>query len=142
VIERCISELGLRPSWVGTFFGHRLKYVEGHYKSPEDFNFKIVYALLRFLKDNGLAMELAVKMLPVVYQHPKMDFESVLTSLKFKKISKDDIVSQIPFLRKKFSNIRRSPADHVESHWIMGQLQGISTGNLALADLRKMVDNQ
>jgi glutamyl-tRNA(Gln) amidotransferase subunit E len=109
--------------------------VEGHFKPAAEFNYKIVYALLRFVKQEGLEMEIAKKMLPVVYQHPKMDFESVLISIKFKRISHEQILSQVPYLRKKFAEIRNSSDGIAEEHWIMGQVRRSAEGNVPLGQL-------
>jgi glutamyl-tRNA(Gln) amidotransferase subunit E len=135
LIERIVSELEINPAFVGKFFGHTLKWVEGHFKPAAEFNYKIVYALLRFVKQEGLEMEIAKKMLPVVYQHPKMDFESVLISIKFKRISHEQILSQVPYLRKKFAEIRNSSDGIAEEHWIMGQVRRSAEGNVPLGQL-------
>lgn len=135
LIERIINELNIPPAFCGTFFGHTLKFVEGHYKPSSAFNYKIIFGLFRYLKEQGLALELARKMLPVVYQYPKMEFESVLTSIHFKPNDKNNIIGRIPFLKKKFNQVRASghPAD--EHNWIMGQLRPVALGNIPLTEL-------
>lgn len=135
LIERIVNELDIDPAFVGKFFGHTLKWVEGHFKPAAEFDYKIVYALLRFLKQQGLELEIARKMLPMVYQYPKMDFESVLTSIKFKRVTRDQILAQVPFLKKKFAEIRVTKGDHVETHWILGQIRRSAEGNVPLAEL-------
>jgi glutamyl-tRNA(Gln) amidotransferase subunit E len=135
LIERIINELDVKPAFAGSLFGHTLKYVEGHHASTAEFNYKIVHALLKFLKEKGLDYALARKMLPVVYQHPKMDFESVLISIKFKSIVREEIYSHIPFLKKKFADIRVSKGDGLEVSWIMGQLRKMALGNICLKEL-------
>ncbi len=32
IIEKIVSELDINPSYAGTFFGHEVKFAEGHYK--------------------------------------------------------------------------------------------------------------
>ncbi|MBK7212370.1 MAG: Glu-tRNA(Gln) amidotransferase subunit GatE [Bacteroidales bacterium] len=141
LIERIVSELEIDPAFTGKLFGHTMKWVEGHYKPAAEFDYKVVYALLRFLKQQGLELEIAKRMLPMVYQYPKMDFDSVLTSLKFKKVSREQILGQVPFLRKKFSEIRVSKGEHVENHWIMGQIRKSAEGNVAIAELANAIKN-
>ncbi|MCD4745210.1 MAG: Glu-tRNA(Gln) amidotransferase subunit GatE [Bacteroidales bacterium] len=141
LIERIINELNINPTFIGTFFGHKLKFVEGHYTPAEEFNYKIIYALFKYLQQKNIDIQLAKLMLPVVYQHPKMDFESILTSINFKKISKKKILSNIPFLKNKFTDIRISDKKKDETDWIMGQIKKIATGNISLNELHSIVEN-
>ncbi|NVO19040.1 MAG: Glu-tRNA(Gln) amidotransferase subunit GatE [Bacteroidetes bacterium] len=140
LIDRIITELEVDPAFAGKLFGHTLKWVEGHFKPAAEFDYKIVYALLRFLKQLGLEMAIAKKMLPLVYQYPKMDFESVLTSIKFKRTSKEQILSQVPFLRKKFAEIRISKGNDIEHKWIFGQVRRSAEGNVPLSILAKEIN--
>jgi glutamyl-tRNA(Gln) amidotransferase subunit E len=135
LIERIIKELGYQPAFVGTLFGHKLKFVEGHSKPAAEFNYRIVYGLLKFLKERGLTPELSWLMLSHVYEHPKLDFESVLTSIKFKKVGKDELLSKLPFLKTKFAEIQINQRDGVEKDWIMGQLRRSAIGNVELTEL-------
>ncbi|NTW24558.1 MAG: Glu-tRNA(Gln) amidotransferase subunit GatE [Lentimicrobium sp.] len=139
LIERIINELGYKPAFVGTLFGHKLKFVEGHSRPTAEFSYRIVYGLLKYLKDKGLAPEIAWLMLPHVYEYPKLDFESVLTSLKFKKVTKDDLLSKLPFLKSKFAEIQHTMKPGVDKNWIMGQLRRSAIGNVELTELAKLV---
>lgn len=139
LIERIITELDVPPVFCGTFFGHTLKFIEGHYKPSSAFSYKIIFGLFRFLKERGLALELAKKMMPVVYQYPKMEFDSVLTSIHFKPSDQNNILDRIPFLKQKFSKIRNSANGDNEQNWIMGQLRPVALGNISLTALAKEV---
>lgn len=135
LIERIVNELGYKPAFTGTLFGHKLKFVEGQSRSTVDFNYRIVHAMLKFIKDNKLSPEIAWLMLPLVYEHPKMDFESVLTSIKFKKVTKDELLGKLTFLKNKFADIRYSDNPVNEKNWIMGQLRRSAIGNIELTEL-------
>jgi len=137
LIERIVNELDISPAFAGKFFGHAVKWVEGQYKPAAKFDYKIVYAMLRFIKQKNLDFGIARRMLPLVYQYPKMEFESVLTSINFKPISKEEIKSKIPFLRNKFAEIRLSKGPDVENNWIMGQLRRQAEGNMSMAELHQ-----
>ncbi len=139
--RKIIKELKINPVFVGTFLGHRLKFVEGHFKHVTEFNYNIIYAMFKYLLDNKIELELARFMLPVVYEFPKMDFDSVLESIKFKKIHKDEILSRIPFLRKKFAEVRISDKPENEVKWIMGQLYKTAVGNIKPSELNKAVES-
>ena len=140
LIERIVSELEINPSFVGKFFGHAVKWVEGQYKPAAEFDYKIVYAMLRFIKQRNLDPGIARRMLPLVYQYPKMEFDSVLTSINFKPISKEDIISKIPYLSNKFAEIRLSKGPDVEHNWIMGQLRRQAEGNMRMVELHEALD--
>jgi glutamyl-tRNA(Gln) amidotransferase subunit E len=139
LIERIITELDMSPAFVGKFFGHAVKWVEGQYKPTAEFDYKIIYALLRFLKQENLDTSIVRRMLPTVYQYPKMEFESVLTSIGFKAVAKDQIVSKIPFLKNKLAEIRLSTGLDVEHNWIMGQLRRQAEGNISMKELHEAV---
>lgn len=142
LIERIVKELDISPAFVGKFFGHAVKWVEGQYKPAAEFDYKIIYALLRFIRQRNLDPGIARRMLPHVYQYPKMEFDSVLTSLNFKTVTKDQIVSKIPFLRKKFTEIRISEGPVIEQNWIMGQLRRQAEGNMSMKELYEIVKKQ
>lgn len=139
LIERITNELAISPAFTGKFFGYRVKWVEGQFKPTAEFDYKIIFAMLRFIKQRNLDLSIANRMLPVVYQHPKMEFDSVLTSIKFKPVSKENIVSKVPFLRKKLEEIRLSKGANVEHNWIMGQLRRQAEGNMNLNELHEIV---
>jgi len=139
LIERIVGELKLEPRAIGTFFGHWLKFVEGHYTPAEEFNYKIIYAMFRYLVEEKLDIRLARRMLPVVYEHPKMDFDSVLTSIGFKKVPKEKILSHISFLKEKFKDIRHSGEAEKERNWVMGELYETAIGNVDLTELSRLI---
>ncbi len=100
-----------------------------------------MYALFRFLNQQGLKHQLAERMLPFIYQYPKMEFESVLTNMKFKSIAKDDILARIPFLKEKFMESAHPQKHHQAKNWVMGQLRKIALGNISLTELHAYIEN-
>lgn len=140
LIERIVSELGYTPRFTGTFIGHTVKRVEGRFGSNDAFSFDRVYDLLKYLRDNKLEGHLARRMMNVVYQHPSMDFDSVLTTLGFKRVKKEDLLGKVPFLLKKFGEICFNNTQQNRTNWIMGQLQAGATGNLSLTELSAEIE--
>jgi glutamyl-tRNA(Gln) amidotransferase subunit E len=140
LIEKIVSKLKINPKFIGTFIGHKLKFVEGHYTASDSFDYCKIYDLFEFLIDKKLEIQLSKKMLPVFYQYPKMDFDSILTSINFKSLPKEEILSKISFLTQKFKEIKVSKDDQVAKHWIMGELQKTAIGNIAPNDLAKAID--
>jgi glutamyl-tRNA(Gln) amidotransferase subunit E len=141
LVERIITELNMDPVFTGSFIGHTLKFVEGHYKPAEAFNCKIIYAMFKYLKEQNIELELAKKMIPVLYEFPKMDFDSVLESINFKRISREKILSHIPFLKNKFDSIKNSDNEQNKINWIMGELREEAIGNISLSELYNQIKN-
>ncbi len=139
ILSRTITDLNLDPKYIGKFFGQRLKFAEGQYKKGEEFNFKMVYALFAYLVKNGIHIQLAEKMLPELIMHPKMDFASILETINFKKISKEDILLRISILKDKFAEGKNEIDKKDQRNWIMGQLRYTALGNLDLTELSKEI---
>ncbi|MGD8537567.1 MAG: Glu-tRNA(Gln) amidotransferase subunit GatE [Candidatus Aminicenantes bacterium] len=140
VIELTVRDLEINPKMICSLFGHTLKHWEGQYLRSQDFAYDQIYELLEFLQDRDLDFELAKKMIPVVYQYPNMDYDSVLTTIKFKRISKKDILDKVPFLMHKFEDIKTSNNEQAKVRWIMGELRGSALGNVPLAELKKDIE--
>jgi len=139
VIEKIIAGLDQDPKKIGKLFGHYLKCIEGHYKRSPDFSYDRIYDLYKYVKDSKLDTEIVKILLPVVYQYPKMDFDSVLVNIDFKRFSKDEIVSKIPFLKDKYKSIKTSKLPEAEKNWVMGQLRKMAVGNIPLKELMGII---
>lgn len=139
VIAKIHTQLGVSPKFTGSFFGHRLKYVEGHYTASPDFNYDLIFGLFSFLKREKLQFDLAARMLPLIYEHPNMDFNSILESIRFRKSSKDDIAARIGFLKQRFLKDHKSESPDACTNWIMGQLRRVAEGNVDLRELRERI---
>jgi len=140
LIEKIVKDLKINPVFTATFFAHYIKYVEGHYKKGREFNYEMVYDLFAYLLKNKYDLRLAKKMIPVIYQHPKMDMESVLTSIHFKHLKKEEITNHIAFLNEKFNNLSTTENKEKKTNWIMGQLQQMALGNINMKELKLLVE--
>ncbi len=136
LIEQIDQELGISPKWTGIFLAHRLRNVENKSRFSKEFEYSMVFDMLLYLKENHLDLELAKKMLWELYRHPKMDFDSILTTLHFKKVPKAEIEARIPFLREKYKEIATSSDPGAETRWIMGELRKTAAGNINLSELK------
>jgi len=139
LIEKMIEELKTDPKFIGTFFGHTLKSTENKVCCAGDFKYSILYHLFAFLKKENLDFSLAEDMLPVVMQNAKMDFESILNFLKFKRVSPETILEQIPVLNEKFANGHKNDNETNRKNWVMGQLRSVAVGNMNLTELSKKI---
>jgi glutamyl-tRNA(Gln) amidotransferase subunit E len=136
LMKRIVNEVNMPSKFIGTFFGHRLKYLHGQHKTIP-FNINRIYDLFAFLKEKQLDIAIAPRMLKEMFLHPEMDFESILTTLKFKKIAKEEIISRIKLLQDKFSPARKNTNNQDRINSIMGELRKTSEGNV---DLRELVE--
>lgn len=140
LMRKIVDSTAVKPSYLGIFMGEKLKFALHHYPVHPTFDVKILLPLFQFLQKEKLEAQLAEVMLPIIIQHPKMEFESVLTVLHFKRYSHQALFSRIPLLIEKFRQ-GKSQIDKVkEHHWVMGQLRQSALGNIALTDLSKEVD--
>ena len=140
LIEKIKNELGIEARFTGSFLGHTLRHIEGSHPANPHFSPERIYDLFKFLKEQNLDLRLARKMLPEVYNHPGMDFESVLTILKFKRNTHEELIGKIEFLSKKFDEIARNNTPANKVNWIMGRLHHVSLGNIHLAALKQIVE--
>ncbi len=139
LIERLVNNTRLKPVFAGTFVGQKLKFVEGQFSKGEAFDYECIEKLFGYLEENKLHPELAVRMLPVLYQHPKMDFDSVLVNIDFKPVGSNRLLDRIPFLSQKFDQVGRKQEPKHKVNWIMGQLRNQATGNMDLTQLARQV---
>ncbi|MDR0603870.1 MAG: Glu-tRNA(Gln) amidotransferase subunit GatE, partial [Bacteroidales bacterium] len=138
LMKRIIEDFKIDAKFVGVFFGQKLKHLHGQYKEiPFDIN--RLYDLFAFLKEKQLDIIIASTILKQMFLHPQMDFESILTVLKFKRISKEEIISRIKLLEHKFSPARKNTQQTDKTNSIMGELRHISEGNMNLTELAKII---
>ncbi len=140
IIEKIVHNLKFSPKFVGTFFGHTLKNIEGKKTTHPDFSYEKIFDLFNFLKKNKIEITISKNMLPIIYEYPNMDFDSVLTILKFKRRTKQDLLAPIDFLIEKFKEIKISKRDDVIINWLMGQIHSQAIGNILLKDLMKELE--
>lgn len=140
LIKKIVTELDICPKYVGVFFGQKLKHFHGQYINIQ-FELERIYDLFAYLKKENIDFAIAPKMLNEMFKHPKMDFESILTVIKFKRINKDDVFARIKFIDDKFSPKRKKTNSVDKVNSIMGQLRTISEGNVDLKELAKKILN-
>ena len=107
------------------------------YGSP--FDFKRLYELFAFIRVQKLEQEILYELLPVAYQHPNLDMESVLASLQFSRHDRNSIFSLIPLLREKFAQVNTSQDSGAGQRWVMKKLRKMAIGNIPLPELAQAV---
>lgn len=139
VLEKLI-ELGVPSRFAGAFLGHTLKNLEGKSKGADSFNYFKIVKLFAFLKNEGIHYQIAWYVLPQLYKNPKLDIESILSSLKFKKRDPGEIKSSVQIMRDKFYQIRVNNKKDGCRHWVMGQLRSLAIGNMPLEELSNQIN--
>jgi glutamyl-tRNA(Gln) amidotransferase subunit E len=87
-------------------------------------------------------VRIAGDLLPVIFEHPKMDFDSVLTSIKFKRVCREEILAKVDFLIEKFRKVGHSQQPDIAIRWIMGELRSLATGNIPLRELKEEIQQK
>ncbi|MFO8021103.1 MAG: Glu-tRNA(Gln) amidotransferase subunit GatE [Perlabentimonas sp.] len=143
IIEQLVN-IGATGRFAGTFLGHTLKHIEGTIQQHKDFTYAKIVDIFKFLKKEKLEFSLAKYMLPVVYQHPNMELNSVLTSIGFKRKTKDELLAPIGYLLEKFKEIKISnkPTNDLAVKWVMGQLHKQAQGNINLKELKEAIEKK
>jgi hypothetical protein len=70
-----------------------------------------------------------------------MDPESVLASLKFKKIPENKILEKVPYVINAAHKLGISDNEGARIRWIMGQLYKNALGNIPLRRLKDFVED-
>ncbi|MBF0104532.1 MAG: Glu-tRNA(Gln) amidotransferase subunit GatE [Deltaproteobacteria bacterium] len=140
LIKKLVTAHNYPAPFVCTVFAHNLKHLQGAIKPSADFSFKKIYGLFRYVAEKKLKTHIIKEMLPAVYEHPNISFESLLESLHLKNISKKEIADEIPPLKRKFTQICTSRHPGAQTNWIMGELKKLALGSLELKNLRKMIE--
>lgn len=139
LLEKIVVDFAFDARFVAVIFGQNLKNLAGRLPAFRDFNFQRLYELFAFIHEQQLEKDIIKTMLPVIYQHPNMDFQSVLTTVNFKKLEREEILAPLPFLKEKFQKIKTSKDPHAEMHWIVGNVRKLALGNMPMREVRERV---
>jgi glutamyl-tRNA(Gln) amidotransferase subunit E len=140
LIERIIKDFNQPPAFTGTLIGNYLKYIEGQIIPSSPFDYDRIYHLFDFIIRKKLKRDILKAMLPVVYQYPNMDFQSVLTTIQHQALSPEEILEHIPVLTEKFREISKLNEKPAMVRWVMGRLRPLALGNINLKELRENVE--
>jgi glutamyl-tRNA(Gln) amidotransferase subunit E len=139
LIENIEAELDVPGRFTASLLAHTLKNIQGKYPYTDGFSYQMVFDLLEWLKSRNIDLAISRKMLHHLYQHPKMDFESILVTIGFKEIDEKEFIGKLPFLVRKYSEIRTSKDDTAGHRWIMGNLSRSALGNISLCKLSRLI---
>jgi glutamyl-tRNA(Gln) amidotransferase subunit E len=136
LLKRIITELNQPPRLTGTILGHDLKHLEGRIVPAAPFDYNRLFDLFDFVLRKKLRRDILKVMLPVVFQYPNMDFESVLTTIGYRPVTEEEILENIPILKEKFLEISKHKDPAAMVLWVMGTLRPLALGNMPLKELQ------
>jgi glutamyl-tRNA(Gln) amidotransferase subunit E len=142
LMSHIIKDFKENPIFVGTVIGHTLKHLEGKMPDNHGFESSRIYNLFKFKNREKLAKEIIKPMLAVLYEHPEMNFNSVLKILKYRKFTEQHILSLVPGLKAKFKKIKISEEAGAEIRWIMGKLRNTAIGNMEMNRLSHKITEE
>ncbi len=140
LIEKINKNLHYDTSFTGIIIGHKIKNMEGKLSTPIDFKNLRLFDLFEYCEKEGLDREIIKIMLPILLEHPNMDMNSILSTIKFKKRKKDEIISNIPILENQFDATSKKNDPYAKRRWIMGQLRPMAIGNISLNELSTIIN--
>ncbi|MDO9576802.1 MAG: Glu-tRNA(Gln) amidotransferase subunit GatE [Candidatus Cloacimonadales bacterium] len=139
LMENIIKDLKVDSKWLGTLFGHKMKFIEGRIIPSVGFDYNLIYSMINFLQIQKIELDIAEKMLPIICLNPQMEFESILNSLEYEKYKKEVILKNVSSLQNMFTKINHSKNPQAAEKWIMGNLRPIALGNIPLRELNDFV---
>jgi len=139
LIDQVQQELKIPARFTAALFAQTLKHIQGKYPALPEFSFQKVHELLAFLVSRKLDLAISKRMLLHLYQHPKMDYESILVTIGFKEIPLEEIILKLPFLIRKYQQTRTSTDDGAGVRWVMGNVSTLALGNVSLRELSKQI---
>ncbi|MBN2346151.1 MAG: Glu-tRNA(Gln) amidotransferase subunit GatE [Candidatus Aminicenantes bacterium] len=142
LLERIHADFGFAPRFVASLLGHDLKHLLGRQPRPGDFPWERLHGLFGFIRTRKLEPGILKAMLPVVVDHPNMDFPSVLATLDFKKRSRKEVLAPLPLLRREFKKIGGSKDPAAARRWIAGQLRKLALGNVPMREVAALLGTE
>ena len=140
VLEKLSSESGITHKHLAVLYAHLLKSLQGN--KPLPFDNQRVADLLAFVIKRKLLPDILPAMLKILFQHPNMQFASILSILGFQEGKLEELPTQVPLLIAMWQKVKRKGKKRPDAlaNWIMGYLHKPALGRLDLAELRQTVD--
>ena len=134
LIKQIVTELGVCPKYLGTFFGHRLKHLHGQYgKIP--FYADRIYDLFAFLKEKGLDKAIAPEMLMEMFDYPNMELSRIAGLAGYREMTKQEIEELYNKAVSDFEPYRTRSNDNDKRNYAIGRVRRKAIGNAAFTEL-------
>ncbi len=142
LIERINKDFGFSPKFLGCFIGQTFKNIEGKKPHHIKFTYNKIYGLFQYIKENNLDADIAKFMISDIYNHPEIQFSTVLEDINYRKRNLQEVVAPIDFLNEKFKEINTSKDENADINWLMGQVLKQARGNVKMSSLRKEIEKK
>ena len=136
LIKRIVNELDVCPKFIGTFFGHRLKYLNGQYGNIPFYTDRI-YDLFAFLKQEGIDKAIARDMLEEMFIYPNAEMPQILGLAGYKKMTKQEIEDLYNKAISDFEPYQTRSNDNDKRNYAIGRVRRRAIGNAAFTELAK-----
>jgi len=135
-IESLAARHNVSPRYLALLYAHHLKHLQGNRRKPFDPN--KLSDLIKFMHNRQLTHDILLPMLKVIWQHPKMEFASVLNVIGYKKTAPETVLAEIPVLHEMFATFKKKHKTSEDAYvnWCMGKLRNTALGNVPLSALR------
>jgi len=139
VLEELSAAHGIAAKRIALLYAHLLKHLQGSKKLP--FDHQRMADLLLFITKRKLQEDILGDMVSVLFEHPNMQFASILAVLGHEVVKPEDIEQQIPALIQMWPKVKTKGMKRPDAckAWIMGRLRKPALGNIALSDLYGIV---
>ncbi|MCF7920025.1 MAG: Glu-tRNA(Gln) amidotransferase subunit GatE [Candidatus Cloacimonetes bacterium] len=140
VAEQIVNDFEVEPLFVCTLLAQNIKGRMRLKKKP--FPFSKLVDIFAFLKDNNIKWELIKEMIPIIIDNPKIDFQSILNLLSWKKEISSDLFSAVPYFTKSVLKDCRIDCKTSAISWVMGKLRPRALGNVDMQEIFNAIEKQ
>ncbi len=142
VIEELHNLFGIEQARLAGYYARNLKSLQG--TKPLPFDHQRIADLLRFVQNRSLQPEIIPELLKLLYKNPNMQFSSLLALQGYETEGIPDPLAQIRTLQNMWLKVKTKglKQDNALINWIMGRLRKAALGNIALKDLKSMVEKE
>jgi glutamyl-tRNA(Gln) amidotransferase subunit E len=138
--EQIIRDYDVQPLFVCTLIAQDIKGMMRLRKKT--FSFQTLPDIFAFLKENKIRWELIKDMIPIIIDHPKIDCQSVLILLAWKKEKPLELFNAVPYFTQSILKDCRLDCNEHAIRWIMGKLRPRALGNVDMKEVYDAIEKQ
>jgi glutamyl-tRNA(Gln) amidotransferase subunit E len=142
VIEDLHDRFGIEQARLAGYYGRTLKSLQG--TKPLPFDHQRIADLLLFVQSRSLQQDIIPTLLKLLYKNPNMQFSSLLALAEYHSEGLADLTEQIKLLHVMWPKVKTKGLKREDAlqNWIMGKLRKAALGNIALPELKKLVEKE
>lgn len=142
VIEELHDRFGIEQARLAGYYARTLKSLQG--TKPLPFDHQRIADLLLFVQSRSLQQDIIPTLLKLLYENPNMQFSSLLALAEYHSEGLADLTEQIKLLHVMWPKVKTKGLKREDAlqNWIMGKLRKAALGNIALPELKKLVEKE